>query len=97
MRSLPVPRRSAYVHPKAGSVQQLDSASETLRQSQPAPHLLLIDNLFFQSHESNLSIDQRYNLEKNTAQHEIDEILDKINQKGYHLLSEKKDKRETNH
>jgi membrane associated rhomboid family serine protease len=51
------------------------------------PEFLLIDNFFFKKHHDNLTLDQKYNLEKNKRQLEIDKILDKINRKGMKSLS----------
>ncbi len=51
------------------------------------PEFLLIDNFFFKKHHNNLTLDQKYNLEKNKRQLEIDKILDKINRKGMKSLS----------
>ncbi len=51
------------------------------------PHLLLIDNLFFKTHQKAYNIDQRYNLEKTNKQKEIDRILDKINKRGMNSLT----------
>lgn len=51
------------------------------------PQFLLVDNLFFKTHPKAYNIDQRYNLEKNKRQNEIDKILDKINKKGIDSLS----------
>lgn len=57
------------------------------------PHILMIDNFYFKSHQKYYSIDHRYNEERNNAQKEIDAILDKINKKGINSLSDKeKDK-----
>lgn len=52
------------------------------------PHLLFVDNLFFKTHR-NLSIDQRYNVERADQQQEIDRILDKIHRKGMRSLNKK--------
>ncbi|ABG57578.1 rhomboid family intramembrane serine protease [Cytophaga hutchinsonii] len=53
------------------------------------PQALLIDNLFFKSHDTHDSIDHRYNKQKAIRQKEIDAILDKISRKGINSLSEK--------
>lgn len=54
------------------------------------PHLLLIDNFFYKKQQRDFySIDHKYNAEKRNLQHEIDRILDKINQKGIQSLSDK--------
>ncbi len=57
------------------------------------PHMLLVDNLFYTSHEKNLTLDQRYNIEKHNEQEEIDKILDKIGKKGMQNLSAKEKQR----
>lgn len=57
------------------------------------PQALLIDNLFFKNHDEYLSIDHRYNLEKNRQQKEIDAILDKISAKGMNSLSDAEKKK----
>ena len=54
-----------------------------------APQFLLIDNYFFKTHNKNYTIDQRYNLEKSSQQHEVDRILDKISKKGMGSLTKK--------
>ncbi len=51
------------------------------------PQVLLIDNLFFKTHQKTYNIDQRYNLERRNRQNEIDKILDKINKKGLDNLT----------
>jgi hypothetical protein len=51
------------------------------------PHLLLIDNHFFKSHNHFYSVDHKYNAEKATKQKEVDRILDKINKRGMSSLS----------
>ncbi len=53
------------------------------------PQALLIDNLFFKSHDTHDSIDHRYNKQKALQQKEIDTLLDKISRKGMGSLSEK--------
>lgn len=52
------------------------------------PHMLLVDNLFYKTHQD-LSIDQRYNVERADQQQEIDRILDKIHRKGMRSLNKK--------
>jgi membrane associated rhomboid family serine protease len=52
------------------------------------PHLLLIDNLFFRQHRD-VTIDQRYNMERADQQQEVDRILDKISKKGMKSLTAK--------
>jgi len=49
--------------------------------------MLLVDNLFYNTHRDFYSIDQKYNFEKNMKQREIDRILDKIGKKGINSLS----------
>ena len=59
------------------------------------PHILLIDNFYFKTHQKYYTIDEKYNVEKNSRQQEIDRILDKINKKGMNSLSkEEKEKLE---
>jgi membrane associated rhomboid family serine protease len=53
------------------------------------PYLLLIDNLFYNEHKNQYSIDHKYNEERNLTQQEIDRILDKINRKGINSLTKK--------
>jgi membrane associated rhomboid family serine protease len=53
------------------------------------PHILLIDNLFYNTHSNHYSIDHKYNEKKFTQQQEIDRILDKINKRGINSLSQK--------
>jgi membrane associated rhomboid family serine protease len=57
------------------------------------PQFLLIDNFFFTTHKDSYTIDQKYNLEKNKMQEEIDRILDKINKKGMNSLSKEEKER----
>jgi membrane associated rhomboid family serine protease len=56
------------------------------------PHILLIDNLFFNTHKNYYSIDHRYNESKASQQQEIDKILDKISKRGINSLSQKEKK-----
>ena len=59
------------------------------------PHILLIDNFYFKTHQKYYTIDEKYNVEKNNRQQEIDRILEKINKKGMNSLSkEEKEKLE---
>lgn len=51
------------------------------------PHLLLVDNFFFKTHQRNYTIDHRYNEEQYNRQQEIDRILDKINKTGMRSLT----------
>lgn len=55
------------------------------------PHLLLVDNLFFRQHQD-VTIDQRYNMERADQQQEVDRILDKISKKGMKSLTAKEKK-----
>lgn len=56
------------------------------------PHVLLVDNLFFNTHRKLYDIDQKYNFEKVTEQKEIDRILEKISKKGIDSLSKNEKK-----
>lgn len=56
------------------------------------PHVLLVDNLFFNTHRKLYDIDQKYNFEKVTEQKEIDSILEKISKKGIDSLSKNEKK-----
>ncbi len=51
------------------------------------PGFLLVDNFFFNKHNRNFTIDQRYNIEKIDKQTEVDRILDKINRSGMKSLT----------
>jgi len=53
------------------------------------PGFLLVDNYFFNSHNKNYTIDQRYNIDKLDRQKEVDRILDKINRSGIKSLTAK--------
>ena len=53
------------------------------------PHLLLIDNFFFNTQKNDYSVDHRYNEEKSNQEKEIDAILDKISSRGIRSLSRK--------
>lgn len=50
------------------------------------PDLLLVQNLFFKTHQ-NFTVDDRYNLQKRNRQEEIDRILEKIHKKGMGSLT----------
>jgi membrane associated rhomboid family serine protease len=50
------------------------------------PHALLIQNLFFKTHQ-NFTVDDRYNMSKRNKQEEIDRILEKIHKKGISSLT----------
>lgn len=54
-----------------------------------SPGFLLIDNYFFKNHQQSYTIDQKYNIEKNIQQTEIDRILDKIGKTGMASLTKK--------
>jgi len=57
------------------------------------PHLLMVNNLFYQRNKDFYSIDHKYNYEKNIEQKEIDRILDKISRRGMNSLTKvEKDK-----
>lgn len=53
------------------------------------PHVLLIDNFFFNKHKKYYNIDHRYNEQKVNRERELDKLLDKINQSGMQSLSAK--------
>jgi hypothetical protein len=53
------------------------------------PHVLLIDNLFYNTHKDYYDIDHHYNQSKSLEQSEIDKILDKINKRGMSSLTQK--------
>lgn len=46
------------------------------------PQILLVDNLFFQTHNDHYSVAHKYNAAKNSRQKEIDKVLDKISRTG---------------
>jgi membrane associated rhomboid family serine protease len=50
------------------------------------PDLLLVQNLFFKTHQ-NYTVDDRYNLHKRNRQEEIDRILEKIHKRGIGSLT----------
>lgn len=52
------------------------------------PGFLLVDNYFFKKHNA-YSIDHKYNYERKRKEHELDDLLDKINRRGYNSLSQK--------
>jgi len=56
------------------------------------PHLLFINNHFFNSHKIYYDIDDQYNDDRVSKQKEIDRILDKISSKGINSLSIKEKK-----
>ncbi len=53
------------------------------------PHILLVDNFFYKTHQNHYSIDHIYNEKRTARQHEIDRILEKISRKGMNSLSQK--------
>jgi len=53
------------------------------------PGTLLVDNLFYKTHQDFYSIDHHYNAERADQQQEIDRILDKISRKGMGSLTMK--------
>ena len=52
------------------------------------PEFLLIDN-FFKKHESGYTYEDKYNSKKNLKEKELNDLLDKISNKGYKSLSKK--------
>ncbi|BAV07955.1 Membrane associated serine protease, rhomboid family [Filimonas lacunae] len=56
------------------------------------PHSLLVDNSFFKS-SHNITIDHKYNIERNIQRQEIDRILDKINERGMNSLTRQEKER----
>jgi len=53
------------------------------------PAFLLVDNAFFNTHNKNYTVDQRYNMQRIDKQKEVDRILDKINRSGIKSLTPK--------
>lgn len=53
------------------------------------PHILLIDNNFFDSHKKYYSLEDKYNEKKVNKQKELDKLLDKISKKGINSLTQK--------
>ncbi len=53
------------------------------------PHILLIDNYFFNKHSNAITVDQKYNIQRTGKQQEIDKILEKIHKKGMGSLTNK--------
>lgn len=53
------------------------------------PHILMVDNLFYNKHTDHYSVDHKYNESKYSQQQEIDRILDKISKRGINSLSQK--------
>lgn len=56
------------------------------------PHLLIIQNPFSKS-KGTFTIEDKYNTDKASKQTELDNLLDKINKKGYNKLSKKEKER----
>jgi membrane associated rhomboid family serine protease len=52
------------------------------------PHFLLVDNFFYKTHPR-YTVDDRYNLERNNRQQEIDRILEKIHKRGMSSLTKR--------
>lgn len=52
------------------------------------PQALLIDNIFFKNRQ-NLTVEDKYNLNKRNRQKELDKLLEKIHNKGMNSLSKK--------
>jgi membrane associated rhomboid family serine protease len=53
------------------------------------PHLLLVDNFFYNAHHHYYDVDHKYNFNKASKQAEIDKILDKISRSGINSLNKK--------
>lgn len=53
------------------------------------PHILLIDNYYFKTHNNHYSPDHKYNEERTNRQQEIDRLLDKISKRGINSLTAK--------
>jgi membrane associated rhomboid family serine protease len=53
------------------------------------PHMLLIDNYFFNKHSDAITVDHKYNIDITNKQKEIDRILEKIHKKGMKSLTDK--------
>ena len=51
------------------------------------PHLLMVNNLFYQRNKDFYSIDHKYNYDKKIEQKEVDRILDKISRRGMQSLT----------
>lgn len=52
------------------------------------PHALLVQNMFYENHQG-LTIDDRYNINRNQKKQELDRILEKIHARGISSLSKK--------
>ena len=57
------------------------------------PQVLFIDNFYFKSHSTYFDIDDQYNEERVNKQKELDQLLDKIGQRGIDSLSKKERQR----
>ena len=53
------------------------------------PHYLFVDNLFYKRHNRSYTIEYRYNTKKIDMQKRVDQILEKIHQKGISSLTKK--------
>lgn len=53
------------------------------------PHYLFVDNLFYKKHNRFYTIEDLYNAEKIDVQKKVDQILEKIHQKGMQSLTKK--------
>lgn len=51
------------------------------------PHVLLVDNFFYQQHHVFGDIDDKYNFDRANRQQELDRLLEKIHKKGMHSLT----------
>jgi membrane associated rhomboid family serine protease len=51
------------------------------------PHIILVDNYYYNQHHVLADIDDLYNVEKANRQRELDAILDKIHHKGINSLT----------
>ncbi|RZJ30215.1 MAG: rhomboid family intramembrane serine protease, partial [Flavobacterium sp.] len=57
------------------------------------PHILFVDNFYFKTHKKNYTIEHRYNEKKVNTQKQLDDLLDKINKKGFDSLTFKEKQR----
>ena len=53
------------------------------------PHMLLIDNYFFNKHSDAITVDHKYNIDVTNKQKEVDRILEKIHKRGMKSLTDK--------
>lgn len=51
------------------------------------PHILFIDNFFFNKQQRYYNVDEKYNEQKRNMEQEIDKLLDKINKSGLNSLT----------